>query len=87
MAILAIKLKMINQDRMIFADCSVNFKPISLKFCKGYFAIQILTRLELQKFILFFCAAHLPVKLDKETKIPISYFGHACPKYIYFFLI
>ena len=30
--ILAVKLKMINQDRMIFGDFSVNFEPISLKF-------------------------------------------------------
>ena len=27
--ILAIKLKMINQDRMIFGDFSVNFEPIA----------------------------------------------------------
>ena len=34
---------------------------------------------ELQKF-LNFCAAHLPVKRDTETKFPISYFGQTCPK-------
>ena len=33
----------------------------------------------LQK-LFYFCAAHLPVRLDIETKFPISYFGHACPK-------
>ena len=35
--ILPIKLKMINQDRRILGDFSVNFKPISLKFCKAIF--------------------------------------------------
>ena len=34
--ILAVELKLINQDCMIFADFSVNFEPISLKFCKGH---------------------------------------------------
>ena len=29
-----------NQDRMIFANFSVNFEPISLKFCKGYFLFK-----------------------------------------------
>ena len=38
--ILAVKLKMINQDRMIFGDFSVNFDPISLKFCRGYFLLK-----------------------------------------------
>ena len=38
--ILAVKLKMINQDRMIFGDFSVNFKPISLKFFRGYFLLK-----------------------------------------------
>ena len=36
-------------------------------------------RLELQKFCNF-CAAHLPVRLDIETKFPISYFGQPCQK-------
>ena len=31
---------MINQDRMIFGDLSVNSKPISLKFCKGHFLFK-----------------------------------------------
>ena len=38
--ILVVKLKMINQDRMIFGDFSVNFEPISLKFCKGHFLLK-----------------------------------------------
>ena len=38
--IVAIKLKMINQDRMIFGDFSVNFEPFSLKFGKGYFLLK-----------------------------------------------
>ena len=37
---LAIKLKMINQDHMIFGDFSVNFEPISLKFCRGHFLLK-----------------------------------------------
>ena len=37
-------------------------------------------RLELF-FFYNFCAAHLSVRLDIETKFPISYFGHACPKW------
>ena len=39
-AILAVKLKMINQDRMIFGDFSVNFEPIPLKFCRGHFLLK-----------------------------------------------
>ena len=35
--ILSVKTKMINQDRMILGDFSVNFEPISLKFCKDHF--------------------------------------------------
>ena len=42
--ILAVKLKMINQDRMIFGDFSVNFKPIFLKF-----SIKILTRVKISQ--------------------------------------
>ena len=38
--ILAVKLKMINQDRMIFGDFSVNFVSISLKFRKGHFLLK-----------------------------------------------
>ena len=38
--ILAIKLKMIEQDHMIFNDFSVNSKPISFKFCKGHFLFK-----------------------------------------------
>ena len=37
---IAVKLKMINQDRMIFDDFSVNFEPISLKFCRGHFLLK-----------------------------------------------
>ena len=32
-------------------------------------------RLQLQIFYSIFCAAHLPVRLDIETKFLISYFG------------
>ena len=39
-ALLAVKLKLINQDRMIFGDFSVNFEPISLKFCKSHFLFK-----------------------------------------------
>ena len=38
--ILAVKLKMINKDRIIFGDFSVNSKPISCKFCKGHFLFK-----------------------------------------------
>ena len=38
--ILAIKLKIINQDRMIFGDFSVSFEPISGKFCRGHFLLK-----------------------------------------------
>ena len=38
--ILAVKLKVINQDRMIFGDFTVHFAPISLKFCKGHFPLK-----------------------------------------------
>ena len=33
-SLLAVKLKRINQNRMIFGDFSVNSKPISFKFCR-----------------------------------------------------
>ena len=39
-AILAVKLKMINQDRMIFGDFPVNFEPISSKIFRGYFLLK-----------------------------------------------
>ena len=39
---LAVKLKMINQDRMILGDFSVSSKPITFKF-----SIQILTALKI----------------------------------------
>ena len=32
---------MINQDRMIFADFSVNSEPIAFKFCKGNCQVPI----------------------------------------------
>ena len=35
--------------------------------------------MSIDKF-LNFCAAHLPVRLDMETKLPTSKFGHAWPK-------
>ena len=38
--ILAVKLKLINQDRMISDDLSVDFEPISLKFCKDHFLLK-----------------------------------------------
>ena len=34
------KLKMINQDRMIFGDFTANSQPISFKFCKGHFLFK-----------------------------------------------
>ena len=37
---LAVKLKMINQDHMIFGDLSVNFERISLIFCRGHFLLK-----------------------------------------------
>ena len=48
---------------------------------KGLAQAKIMTvhRLELQKF-LNFCAAHLLVMLDIETKFLISYFEQPCQK-------
>ena len=40
LVILAVKLKMINQDRMMFWDSSVNLEPNSMKFCKGHFLLK-----------------------------------------------
>ena len=37
LAILAVKLKMSNQDRMLFGDFSVNFESISWNFVKAIF--------------------------------------------------
>ena len=41
-AIVAVKLKMINQDRMIFGDFSVNFEPISPEILQRPFSNKIL---------------------------------------------
>ena len=41
--ILAVKLKINKQDRMIFGDFSINFETIALKICKRPFSIKILT--------------------------------------------
>ena len=30
----------INRDRLIFANLSINSKPISLKFCKRHFLVK-----------------------------------------------
>ena len=38
--IIAFKLKMFNQDRIIFSDFSVNFKLISLKFFRIHFLLK-----------------------------------------------
>ena len=42
--ILAVKLKMSNQDRMIFGDFSVNFEPISLEILHRPFSIPKIMR-------------------------------------------
>ena len=34
---------MLNQDRMFFVNFSVNFEPISFKFCKGHFLLNPLS--------------------------------------------
>ena len=54
-SILAVKLKMIKQDRMIFGDFSVNFEPISLKFRRDPFLLKKFAKLYLlfQKLGLF----------------------------------
>ena len=36
----AVKLKMINQDRMIFGDFSAKSEAISIKFFKGHFLFK-----------------------------------------------
>ena len=38
--LLAVTLKMTNQDRMIFGDLSANSQPIFLKFRKGHFLFK-----------------------------------------------
>ena len=40
MHIIAFKLKMFNQDRIIFGDFSVNFELISLKFFRIHFLLK-----------------------------------------------
>ena len=59
--ILAIKLKMINQDRMIFDDFFVNFEPISVKFGKGHFLLNPKSSNKFAKLCLLFQKLdHLP---------------------------
>ena len=40
-----------------------------------------LYRLELHKFVNF-CVAHLPVNREIKRNSRLTYFGHACPKYM-----
>ena len=37
-----VTLKVINQDRMFFADFSVNFPPIFMKFCNNHISAEFL---------------------------------------------
>ena len=58
---------MINQDRMIFSNFSVNFEPISLEFCKGHF---LLNHNSCKKFAKLFPKK----KLISKKNIPKSIF-------------
>ena len=41
MGLLAVKLKIINQDRMILGDFSVNFEPLSIYYYHDYTQIHL----------------------------------------------
>ena len=68
-------LKGLNQAKIIFKKSVILFWLLNMTiWCKHVHS------LELWQFFIYFCAAHLPVRLDIETKLPISYFEDACPK-------